>query len=494
MSNTGRSLEKSIAIGAAWMVSIRLSYRLLGLISTVILARLLTPDDFGVVAIAMSFFALIDVFSKLGFQTALIQNQSATEEHYHSAWTFNFLFGIVSAAILFLASSPIAEFYERQELEVILWVISFMFVLNGLKNIGTVEFQKELTFDKEFKLIVIPKFISFFCTIALALYFLNFWALVIGNVIWRLLEVVVSYWMHPFRPRFCVSKGKELFKFSRWMIVNNVFIFIQMRSPEMILGKMVSPQGAAIYNLSNEIGTMSTSEVIANLNRAIYPGYAKVSHDRKRLTELYHESIRAIALFAMPLGVGVALLAEFVVPVMLGSQWLDAREPLIYLALGGAVNALSSNLGYIYYALNKPRLSTVVHGIKATVFLCLLFSLINLHGVVGAAQAYMLSALVSFMVSMRMLKSVLGVSLRRQFSFYWQPAMSTALMAMVIILLKPVLALAGILAILAFGLIGAAIYTSCVYIFWVRAGKPGGIERTVFSSVSKIFARFTRRD
>ena len=193
--------------GAIWMTLLRFTYRIIGLVSTVILARLLTTDDFGVAAIAMSIFAIINIFSQFGFDTVLIQKNKASEHDYNTAWTFNFLFGALSAIFLFSISPFVADFYQNKDLGDITKVIAFMFLLHGLRNIGVVDFQKNLTFDKEFKLHVIPKFISFFITIGLALYYENYWALVIGNVAWKLIEVINSYLMHPFRPKFCFKSS-----------------------------------------------------------------------------------------------------------------------------------------------------------------------------------------------------------------------------------------------------------------------------------------------
>lgn len=120
-------LKGSIAIGAIWLMGMRLTYRLIGLISTIILARILTPDDFGVVAIAMSFMVLLDVFSRLGFQTVLIQKKDPTDDHYNTAWTFNLIFSLLSVAIFISISDYAASFYNREEISDIFIVISLLF-------------------------------------------------------------------------------------------------------------------------------------------------------------------------------------------------------------------------------------------------------------------------------------------------------------------------------------------------------------------------------
>lgn len=488
MKSQNKSLQKKIAIGAVWMTFLRVTYRLIGLISTVILARLLTPDDFGVAAIAMSIFALINTFSQFGFETVLIQHKSPSKSHYNTAWTFNLVFGVLAAILLASSSSFVGEFYENKDLASVTIVISILFLLHGSRNVGVVDFQKNLTFDKEFRLQIIPKFISFFVTLALAIIYKNFWALVIGNVVWKAMEVANSYIMHPFRPRISFREGKELFGFSKWLMVNNFLTFMNNKTPELTLGKLVSPHAAAIYNLAAEIGKMSTSEVIANLNRAIYPGYAKVSADLDKLRALYKDSIRVIAFIAMPVGTGVALVSSYIVILMLGQQWLDAIEPVFYLALAGAINSLKSNGNYVYFSLGKPRIATFELIIRTCIFIATLIYFINIEGVIGAAKAFFITSIVMFFVSNIILKYVLQLGLSEQIGLYVTPFLSTIIMATCVqsyfeFFLVDIFMIDFILAIL----IGVVSYIVSIYIIWIIAGRKSGVEKQVISFIrSKI--------
>ena len=470
-----KHLKKDIAVGALWVSFLRLSYRLIGLISTVILARLLAPEDFGVAAIAMSIFFLINTFSKFGFETVIVQHKNPLPSHYSTAWTFNLTFGLIAALIMASLSGYVGRFYENPDLIYITLVISLLFLLNGIKNTGVVDFQKNMTFDKEFKLHIIPKFISFFITIGLAVYFRNFWALVIGNVVLKLLEVINSFLMHPFRPSFTFKNGKELFGFSKWLMINNLLTFFNTKSPELILGKIISPHAAAIFNLSAEIGKMATSEIIANLNRAIYPGYAKVSSDLLSLQEVYKDSIRAIALIALPLGTGVALTSSFIIPIMLGDQWLEAIDPLICLSLGGAINALKSNSNYIYFSLGKPKISTFELVIRAIFFISSFYYLVNLYGVKGAAYSFLLTAILMFFLSNIILKFVLKLSVIEQIGLYVKPIISTIVMALsVVIGLEIISSGNNILNLVMATVIGGFSYMMAIVFIWFITGKREG--------------------
>ncbi len=187
------SIGSRVANGALWMLALKAATKMIGLISTILLARLLTPEDFGLIAIIMAFFALIEVFGNFSFDTVLIQKKDADRAHYDTAWTFNFIFGLSACSFVFVGSDWIAEFYGDSRLDRIAVALGFLFLISGAQNIGVVQFRKELAFNLEFKFQLIPKILSFFVTIALAFWLRSYWALIWGALVWRFLVVAFSY-------------------------------------------------------------------------------------------------------------------------------------------------------------------------------------------------------------------------------------------------------------------------------------------------------------
>ena len=226
-----KNISRQVAGGVAWMLMLRMSLRVLGLVSTVVLARLLTPADFGIVAIAMSFFALLYLIKDFGFDTAIIQMQNPRKGHYDTAWTFNLIFGLGLALVLLGFSGLIADLYDTPELEPLIWAIASLFVIGSIESVGTLDFRKNLTFEKEFKLKILPKLIGVPCTLALAYSLRNYWALTIGTIITQFVALCMGYLMHSYRPKFALTAAKELFNFSKWLMANNFIYFLNNRSP-----------------------------------------------------------------------------------------------------------------------------------------------------------------------------------------------------------------------------------------------------------------------
>jgi O-antigen/teichoic acid export membrane protein len=483
------NLKRSVVIGAAWVSALRFTDRIIGIVSTILLARLLTPNDFGIIAIAMSLYALIELFSKFGFETVLIQKENPGREDYDTAWSLNFIFGILSALLLLTITPKLASFYELPELLLIVPTISLLFILKGIKNIGVVDFQKNLTFDKEFKLQIIPKLISFVVTIICAVYFRDYRALIIGNLTWMTVITIFSYHMHPYRPKFSVSKTAELFKFSKWLLINNVFHYVNVKSPELILGKILSPHAAAIYTLSSEIGSMATQEVIANLNRAIYPGYAKVAKHRDRLMDLYKSSMSWITTISLPLGVGVLVVDDYLISVLLGEQWVEAIDLVGLIAIASSLFSLTSNSNVIYLALGRPKLTTFVAMIRSIIFISSLFIMIDMFGIVGAAYSFLFTSCIMLFVSTILIKVVLNLPFKQMLGIYFRPFVATIVMYFITVNIDSFFDVIIYVKLITLIVVGIVSYCLSLILLWFSFGKPTGPEQTVYDFIIQKFVK-----
>src|SRR6188768_753300 len=189
-------MTQHIAAGALWMVLAKLLERSLGLISSLFLVRLLAPADFGIVAMAMSLIALLELFSAFGLDSVLIQNRAATDAHFHTAWTLNVIAACVAGVILAALAIPASLFYQEPRLVPVILVFALASAVQGLENIGVVMFRKDLQFDREFRYLLAKKLIGFAITVPLAFWLRDFWALVYGILISRFIIVAYSYMVH----------------------------------------------------------------------------------------------------------------------------------------------------------------------------------------------------------------------------------------------------------------------------------------------------------
>ena len=196
------------------MVMKRLAFRAIGLVSTLILVRILAPEAFGLAAIASTAYDALNTVSEFSFGLALVKMKNPTRAHYDSAWTLCVLRGLAIGAAMFVTAPWIAEAMREPRLIDITRVMALYPVLWGFENIAIIEFQRNLQFDRLFKYDVLGKITGFLVVIPLALILHNAWAVVIATIAPKFVQIPFSYVMHPYRPRISFKAGAELLNFS----------------------------------------------------------------------------------------------------------------------------------------------------------------------------------------------------------------------------------------------------------------------------------------
>ncbi len=481
-----------MARGAVWMFAARGTDKLLGLVSTLFLARLLVPEDFGLVAIATAVIALLALLADFSFEVALIQHPAPTREHYDTVWTIGLGFGVAITLALVALSHPLAYFYNEPRLVAIMPVLALSALIGYLRNVGCVDFSRHLQFHKEFLLSLYRRLLTVPITIALAYWLRSYWALIFGSLLTAAIGTLLTYAMHPFRPRLSLVHKKELFGFSKWLFVMNVLQFVTLRAGDFIIGKLRGPHELGLFALSNEFGTLPATELVGPINRASFPGYSRLASDRDRLIEVHLQVIGLIALVALPAGIGIAVTAQIFVPLLLGPKWIGAIPMLQLLALASAVVALWSNTGYVFMALGNPRRVALLSGFQAasTVAFLMIFLLLDVRNGVGWA---MLAAAIAFAVSnLYLAQAHLRIAWQSAFSRLWRPAFGSIILAVAVISLQSLLAERGTVLedVLALGLsiaVGALTYVAGVLAAWRQCGQPEGPESYAIDVVRRWF-------
>ncbi len=265
-------LGRRVTTAAAWMVAFRWVDRLIGMLSVAILARLLAPEDFGIVGYAMLVIGILELFMGLATDVELIRHARVDRSYYNAAWTMNVLRGLVIATVLLALVQPAAEFFDEPRLGAIMLSFAAIPLIQGLENVGIVEFRKRLEFDREFRFLLTSRIVGTVVTIGLAFALRTYWALVAGTILRTAFRVALSYRVHPFRPRFEVARVPEIFRFSRWMMILNLAGGLGERLPGLVIGRELGSSALAYFNMGKEIASLSTTEVRAPIRRALYPG------------------------------------------------------------------------------------------------------------------------------------------------------------------------------------------------------------------------------
>lgn len=488
MSEGERNIGRRTAIGAAWTVALRFSVRGIGLISTVILARLLVPDDFGLVGLAMMLQGILEIMGRFGFDLALIRDRNADRRHYDTTWTLTLIRNGLVAVLLFALAVPATKFFAEPRLEAVMYWVAVAMLLAGFENIGIVDFRKKLQFNKDFAFMIVGKLGSFLVTVPLAFLLRSYWALVAGMILGRFLRVVASYVMHSYRPRLSLAAWRELFAFSKWMLVNNIITYLNTRFVPLLIGKVSGIAALGLYNIAYEVSNLPTSELAAPVRRALYPGYSKLNEDPKRLTALFLDSLSLMLIVGIPLGIGISLTAEPLVLVFLGPQWIDAIPLIQVLAVYGAITISFGNAGPAIVALGKPRL---LAGIKMAVFVVLvpLASAATIWaGPIGAAWALLAAACLRVTLLVIVTRRLLDLRLTHVALSTWRIFAATLAMiggVQALQQLWPTSQSVGTMALQlgAYVATGATVYCVTILGLWYLSRLPDGAERNITSLI-----------
>jgi len=491
-------MRSEIARGAAWMVLLRLFDRSLGIISTTVLARLLVPADFGLVAMAMSVIAIIELATAFSFEIALIQESDPQREHFDTAWTLNILIALAGAAVTAAMAWPTATFYGDQRLAPVMLVIGGAWLVSGFENTGTVNFRREMNFSAEFRWMASKRVVSFIITLVAAFTLHSYWALVIGMATARLSGVALSYLVHPFRPRLGLSKARELFSFSGWVLANNFATVIFGRLPQIYVGRAFGAEPLGAYTVGSEIAQLPHTELVAPINRAMFPGYARLVGDLPSFRKVCVEGTAVLLIVVLPASAAVAILAGPIVRILLGTQWWQAVPIIQILALAGAFTALNANTIAAYLALGKPHVPTVALAVRVAVFVVAILVFTRGQGMFAVAYAELLAAAVTLSVSLPLLLSTLQVKLRDYAATLWRPLVASVLGAGLVYAVAgtggPVESFSKALVHLLGGLaVGAVAYPSLLWMLWHLSGRPEGAETALGRHARRTFLNLRKR-
>ena len=470
-------------------VAMQWSIRLIGLVSVFILARLLSPRDFGIVGIAMATVALVEIFSMIGLRQALLRMKAPEREHLDTAWTLQLLLfsalGLVVAALAPLA----AHIYDEPALAAVIAVLATRFLFLGLVNIGIVDFDRNLDFGRDLRMRVGARLLSFAVTVAAAVLLRSYWALVIGLMLQSGLLCLASYLMHPFRPRLSLARRSELLGVSIWMFLNYGAQILHHQVERLVIGRFAAMSLVGLYSVSKDLSSIFTQEIATALNRVTYVTTARtgrpLSEDPGRVAVM----LGTYAMISAPMGLGLAATAEAAVAVLLGGQWLAAAPLLQLIAPASALYAVYKLIASSLQASGHERLTALMSGAGALGAAAAIGAAAWAGGgalaVAGTALAVTLTLLASATFVIARIAAVGPLVFTGPIA---RPFAAAAAMFALLRAAPPATGFVFLDLLLSVAL-GAAVYAATVFILWFAAGRPAGAEAEAAAMIGKLRER-----
>jgi O-antigen/teichoic acid export membrane protein len=482
--NTTTGLGQKVYNSSIWMIGGQWLNRIIGFASVLILARLLTPEDYGICAMATLIISFLEIVTVLGGDRYLIKTPEVDKHDYNTAWTIRLIQFTCISLLLYLAAPQIAKYMQEPRLTDVLHVLALSSFISGFENIWLVKLRKELDFSRIFWFRFGSKLSGFFVTVTLAILFKNYWAIVFGTLTMRTSAVILSYLIKPALPQLTLSRFRDQWGFSQWVLLSNFAVYLRNKVDQLIVSKFFGPSGIGLYNMGAEIANLPTTDISIPLSQAIFPGISKLITTPKKFALACLQVLGALTSILLPIGIGMAYASANIVHVVLGPQWVDAINIVCIIAIFGIAFALYIAASDILTALGHIKtLSLMSWAIVSALVPALVYSAthganLNDIAMIRTALAWAILPVYYYLVVKHT-----EITVKNLLSCLLRPALATLAMVGALVLLDSNIKLPLYFHLITQILLGAMTYLTMLVLLWRLAGRPASGEKVLLDNV-----------
>lgn len=356
------SLKHSVVSGTIWAALEKASTQFVSFFVTLILARLLTPADYGTVALLQIFIVIANVIVDSGFGQALVRKNDASDKDFNTVFYLSLIISVIIYIVLFFAAPTIARFYASPELIPILRVMSLSIVFNAINSVQNAELNRKMLFNLSFRISLITVTISGCSGVVAALMGLGPWAIVIHTISANIVGVVARWFIIAWRPRlmFSLTSARSLFAFGWKMMVSQFINVLYANLYGLIIGKVYTKTDLSFTQKGAALPVMLMDAINGTLMRVSFPALSRIQDDLGKLRDAMRKMIVCSTYLVFPLMTGLAVCADSVVVLLFGDQWIPI-VPYVRLAC----------FSYALYPFSTINLQALVALGRSDVFLCL---------------------------------------------------------------------------------------------------------------------------
>lgn len=394
-----KDIKKKTIFGMIWTAAEKFGSMAMSFISNLILARLLLPEDFGVIGMLHIFIAISGAFMIGGFGDAIIQKKDPTHTDYSTVFVWNMVLSVFFYVIIFFASPAIARFYKMPSLCEVMRVYGLVLILVALSVVQNAILRKEL----KFKILSIRNLVASFCglVVGIVMAYLGFgaWSLVASALVNQLMNVVLIWRLSSWRPSLVFNKKsfKELFGFGGMLMLTSLVDRTYANLQGLLIGKWYSANELGYYTQAAKLETVPTSTLSHIVTNVSFPVFAKLKDDKNKLLNGLRKNIKAITYLNFPLCMLLLVIAKPLIEILYGAKW-DASVPYFQLlCFAGMLYTMNSLNGNIVKALGKGKLFFFIHVVQRVIGLLLMLAGIS-FSIKGLLVAGILSRFISYVI------------------------------------------------------------------------------------------------
>jgi PST family polysaccharide transporter len=487
------AISHRTATASGAFVIARLGTKALDLISLTVLARLLTPDDFGLIAIAMVFIQVVETIFEVPIGALLLRAHPLTRALLDTGFTLSAIRGLIVFGLSASAAFAIADFYSDPRLVWLVVALAGAPLARSVGNIRIVLYSRQLNALPEFWLEIGSKAAAVVAAITVAVLTGSYWAIAVATLTAPIVNTACSYFWAPYLPRFRISEWPFFSDFIGWMTANQLFSAMLWQFDKLFLGRFVSSETLGRFYMAGNLSALPFQIIGIPLLRPFAAALA-LSDTRNTLADAFQKATRAVCLVMAPIIVSLAFLAHPIISLLLGEKWESASQWFAFLALANLPALPIQTLAPLCIALNKAGALAARSGLELALYVPMVALGYFAIGIPGVICARFLSLLVSAIISMFLVRTILNLGIRKQLANLLAPAVTTVVLALVLAFLTTVIPEpSGRIALIAYiggiGTLGTVVYGLAAIALWNATGRRDGVEHVA----ANILAALVRR-
>ncbi len=423
------SIRRSVASGVKWSAFSKFGRQGTQLVTTIILARLLKPTDFGLVSMAMVVIGFLNIFKDLGTSSAVIQRKNISEDLLSSIYWVNVFFGLLITLAIYIIAPIISEFYNDKNITSLLRALSLTFIISGLSILHQAILERDMAFNKLAKIELIATAIGSVVAISTAIYNAGVWSLVYQSLSLSITTTGLLWIYTHWRPRikFYLSEIVAVSSYSMNLVGFQIFNYFSRNADYFLIGKYLGAQELGYYTLAYRIMLYPLASVSEVICRVMFPVYSQIQDDENRFRSAYLKVTGAIAMVTFPMMLGLWILAEQFVVSFFGTQWIPVILLLLILAPIGMIQSVATTVGLIYQAKGRTDVMFKWGFITGTITIAAIILGLN-WGILGVAIGYAIISLILVYPNFAIPFKLINLPFVNLLQVLWRPFLSSIIM------------------------------------------------------------------
>ena len=472
-----RTATASFAMGSAQFVA-----KLIDLSLILILARLLTPEDFALIAIAMVFVQVTEAILEMPVGQVLVRANRVTRDMLYTAFSIALVRSAIVVVVILSLTPVVAIAFKDDRLYVLMPVLAMGPALRSLLNPKMVLFARRLNFFPDAVIAVSARLCVAFIAIPVAFIIKSYWALAIVSVLSPTFLLLFTYLYLPFVPKVSFQSWRMFVNMIGWTTVAQLFNAANWQSSVLVLAQLSSRTTTGNYSVASNMAGTAYQIFISPVLRPFITSFSELKR-LGQLTDQYLLAMRSVFVLSTPIFLGIALLSDHVILLLFGAEWTQAHIFLSVLLISTIIGLPGIVATSVAYALDRTVYFAAHAFVSFSVVIVATILGFHLYGLPGFLAGHIIAAIVSYCFALFMVKRLIGISFKNQTQVLIHPVLSLAIMGVCVHYLSGLVVDSSIFLYVptlgAVSLCGATIYIASTYLLWFARGKPDGLENRV---------------